>query len=788
MDLLRDICLEDEAAMEGLARVIGCILRGEVPQAATETLGRSRLIALLKGDTEAAGVRPIAVGEVLHRLTGRWLAHHSRGSMRSSLTPLQLGVGVSDGATHIVRAVQGLLDEHADWGLLQLDIVNAFNCVDRVAIFEELRDRGFASWIPFIRQYYADPSDLLFFGVEHPAVLQSSRGVRQGDPLGPFLFDLAFQRVLRAGSAALQDEGVTMAYQDDAALLGPAAALHRAFAAMVPVAASIGLTISTAKSRRFRVPLEGLDAGSLASVPAAEDGVEVLGCPVGTPAFVEEWQRQWLRDRLEGLEEVCSLGDPQAALLILRECFVTRPVYWLRLCPPTPQWLSVLRQFDEEIWRALQRLCLSPRDITLQGGGGSHGDSRRDLAADWAQAQAQLPISRGGLGLHSAAIVAPLSYVCASGRVVRELHQWFGRHFTDGHAAERLCPFWAESLALLPEAVMATFPSLQSHASVGQPDRLFRDRRSELERHQQGVLLQAMHTQGEQQQVQRMWGVRAPGAGSWITARPAGRGDRLYLAPVDAQLLLCAWLGLPVPQLDIPPSRLQHLGAEAGTADPYIPWRCIRSGADGRISTVHRAVQRELQSILRECSLRPVWEDSETIRGLRPDLTVTGMAEGAVTYAVDVVTADAQGRDAVAPGGAARAAEQEKVRKYADPLQALGGTVTLAAFAVETFGGLGSGAQDFIRAVAAHRLSRLSGDDEDLTLRLRHIFTQRIVLAMMRSQAHVLRRFSALHLSVPDWELQGDSARFSGGGLPQPVGFADIRGAALDSVEELHAV
>jgi len=167
---------------------------------------------------------------------------------------------------------------------------------------------------------------------------------------------------------------------------------------------------------------------------------------------------------------------------------------------------------------------------------------------------------------------------------------------------------------------------------------------------------------------------------------------------------------------------------------------------------------------------------------------VTGLAEGAVTYAVDVVTADAQGRDAVAPGRAARAAEQEKVRKYADPLQALGGTVTLAAFAVETFGGLGRGAQDFIRAVAAHRLSRRSGEDEDLTLRLRHIFTQHIVLAMMRSLAHVLRRFAALHLSVQDMDLQGDAAQRAGGGLPQPVGIADIRTTVVDPVAELHPV
>jgi len=167
-----------------------------------------------------------------------------------------------------------------------------------------------------------------------------------------------------------------------------------------------------------------------------------------------------------------------------------------------------------------------------------------------------------------------------------------------------------------------------------------------------------------------------------------------------------------------------------------------------------------------------------------------GMAEGAVTYVVDVVTADAQGGEAGSPGAAARRAEQGKARKYAGPLQALSGTVSLAAFAVETFGGLGRGAQDFIRAMADHRLRRVSDDagEGDLTMRLRHIYTQRIVLAMLRSQAQVLRRFAAVYLAAPDRDLLHDSSRHAGSGVPQHIGLADIRTVALQCVAEMHAV
>ena len=58
--------------MDQLCRVMGVLLRGQVPPTVTRFLARSRLVALLKGPSEEEdGVRPIAIGEVLHRITSR---------------------------------------------------------------------------------------------------------------------------------------------------------------------------------------------------------------------------------------------------------------------------------------------------------------------------------------------------------------------------------------------------------------------------------------------------------------------------------------------------------------------------------------------------------------------------------------------------------------------------------------------------------------------------------------------------------------------------------------------
>jgi len=137
-------------------------------------------------------------------------------------------------------------------------VSNAFNIVDRVAIFDGLQRRGFSRFIPFLRQFYSEPSELLFQGVQSPAVLESARGVRQGDPMGPFLFCIAYQDVLEAGSAVIRDEqGLVVSYLDDSPVAAPLGTLGRAYCAMEAAAAARGWLFRPKKSALYRVPEGG---------------------------------------------------------------------------------------------------------------------------------------------------------------------------------------------------------------------------------------------------------------------------------------------------------------------------------------------------------------------------------------------------------------------------------------------------------------------------------------------------------------------------------------------------
>jgi len=110
-----------------------------------------------------------------------------------------------------VQALADTLHGSTGWLLLQVDLKNAFNSIHRPAILDALEQRC-PSMLPRVRQAF-QPAPLLV-GSE---VVWLTRGVQQGDPLGPFPFSAGIQAALDAlpPGGALHglylDDGVIMA-------------------------------------------------------------------------------------------------------------------------------------------------------------------------------------------------------------------------------------------------------------------------------------------------------------------------------------------------------------------------------------------------------------------------------------------------------------------------------------------------------------------------------------------------------------------------------------------------
>ena len=106
--------------------MLSLLAQGQACPAAACALAGAGLVAVPK---PKGGVRPIAICEVLRRLTGKCLMAHVREAAREHLFPTQLGVAVPGGAEVAVHTVRAWVDRHRLGGrkvLVKLDFENAF--------------------------------------------------------------------------------------------------------------------------------------------------------------------------------------------------------------------------------------------------------------------------------------------------------------------------------------------------------------------------------------------------------------------------------------------------------------------------------------------------------------------------------------------------------------------------------------------------------------------------------------------------------------------------------------
>ncbi len=147
-------------------------------------------------------MRPIAVGDTLRRLFGKRLMR-SDETIRAlaTLRPTQLGFngqGACELAGTTLQACLDSLGSSGDWVCLSVDIVNAFNTIDRSAILNSLRTRA-PLLVPWAQKSLGQPTLLLCAD----NTIRSEQGVQQGDPLGPLLFAMGIQQAIEKVSVGL---------------------------------------------------------------------------------------------------------------------------------------------------------------------------------------------------------------------------------------------------------------------------------------------------------------------------------------------------------------------------------------------------------------------------------------------------------------------------------------------------------------------------------------------------------------------------------------------------------
>ncbi|CAI5998832.1 unnamed protein product [Closterium sp. NIES-64] len=324
---LRDTFLTSQQHLPSLLRLFQNWLQAELPLSVRSYYTASTLVALKKPQ---GGVRPIAIGEVLPRLLSRCITLMFKQQMRDTFLPcLQFGVAVPAGIEVMAHAVQSALSLHPDWAVLQLDVANAFNSFNRIAMFEALRSSPFSPLIPYFSLFYSSPSPLHYRNGPTLHTFESASGVRQGDPCGPFLYALTQQLAILPTQNQFPSIFIS-SYADDTFLVGPPSIITTAFTALTDRLHSLGLTVQPSKCSIW-CPLDWPQGCATPSgVPIAPNGLNVAGVPIGSDGYIISTVQEKLASFTTSLPLLHQLHDPQTASRILSQCVSARPSFLLR--------------------------------------------------------------------------------------------------------------------------------------------------------------------------------------------------------------------------------------------------------------------------------------------------------------------------------------------------------------------------------------------------------------------------------------------------------------------------
>ncbi len=361
---------------------VNYLVQGKAPPELAPFYASASLIALKKKDSS---IRPIAVGEIIRRLSSKICLRKVAAKAIKYFAPYQLGIGVPNAIETILHGLNSLIrgdtvDVHAIF--LLLDFENAFNMIGRDFFFQEAF-RLFpeiSHWVQFTYGCAA----LLFTGAD---VVLSYIGVQQGDPLGPLLFCLVLQLLLLRVNDKFEGTP-TPAYLDDVTV-GPLKDVATARSALDFVkleGPTYGLHLNQTKTLAFQP--HGLLESTTHCFPdvkvCSSLGTELLGGALSLhDSYFTESASRKVDKAITSLLLIMTIDSVQIKLLLLRlACGMRNLNYLWRVYDPITLTLPAAKM-QSALYMALRSVIVSE--------GPHFGELQFMLAS--------LPSSSGGLGV-----------------------------------------------------------------------------------------------------------------------------------------------------------------------------------------------------------------------------------------------------------------------------------------------------------------------------------------------------------------------------------------------------
>ena len=224
-------------------------------------------------------------------------------------------------------------------------------------------------------------------------MLQSAAGVQQDAPLGPLLFSLVLHPLALKIETDFPNLDLCVWYLDDGTIIGAVDDVHKVFLLIEREGPALGLHLNVKKNEIWWPSRASPDPFPADVDRVANEGVKLLGAPIGTKAFTTDF----VQKKLDSLAAVCKIlkevNDAQIEFALFRGCLSYNKInHLLRTCPPDLL-QEALEKFDDHFQNMVAEILRVPCLTENQ----------------WDQAS--LPVKFSGLGVNQTKVIAGSAYI-----------------------------------------------------------------------------------------------------------------------------------------------------------------------------------------------------------------------------------------------------------------------------------------------------------------------------------------------------------------------------------------
>jgi hypothetical protein len=298
-------------------------LSGQLPSEICHLLYDASLCALHKKD---GGIRPIAIGNCLRKLTSKLACFQSRNIVNSYLSPHQLGVATKLGCEAAILTTRTFVNNDQNRGR---DFKNAFNSVERDCILKEVQCHTPLLYT-YLYQCYRNPSTLFF----SDRLISSFVGAQQGDPCVPMIFSLAIQPIILS-----LDSQLNIWYLDDGTLADYPGVVLSDFKEVINLSRKIGFELNFNKCEIFCC-CEDTDLKVIKEFQNLAPGIKIcdrgslslLGSPIFDQGFKNTVEKTIIT--VENLLNKAEFLSRHVAYTLIKNClFIPKFNFLLRTTP-----------------------------------------------------------------------------------------------------------------------------------------------------------------------------------------------------------------------------------------------------------------------------------------------------------------------------------------------------------------------------------------------------------------------------------------------------------------------